>query len=74
MSQEMFSFGGRSGIETFRPYAAGDIVTHQAWGRLVIRSVVRDTEAREPEVLDCINLTTGADCITFPREILYRSL
>lgn len=70
--QQLTMLGGKFN-ETVRPYAEGDILAHKSWGRVVVKSVVRDAEAAEPEVLMCIKLENGADCITFPREILYRS-
>jgi hypothetical protein len=71
MSQ--LTFGLMSGVEKAAPYAEGDILVHKSWGRVVVRSVERDAEAREPEVLLCTNLSNGTDCIAFPREIQYRS-
>lgn len=73
MQQLGLNMGGLSGTETVAPYAQGDILMHKSWGRLVVRQVERDADAAEPEVLMCIKLSNGADCITFPREILYRS-
>ena len=71
--QLTFNMGALSGTETVAPFAAGDIVTHRTWGPLVIKSVQRDADAVEPEVLLCVKLSNGCDCVTFPREILYRS-
>lgn len=70
---QQLMFGLMSGVEKVQPYAEGDILVHKSWGRLVVKSVDRDETAAEPEVLLCIKLSDGNDCVAFPREILYRS-
>jgi hypothetical protein len=70
---QLTMLGGRFN-ETVKPFSEGDIIVHRTWGWLVIKSVDRDPEACEPEILLCVKLTDGSDCITFPREILYRSV
>jgi hypothetical protein len=61
-------------FETVRPYAPGDVLVRALNGeRVVIESVERDAEAREPEVLVCVALNDGRSVILFPREIAYRS-
>lgn len=72
-TQLTLNMGALSGIETVKPYELGDVLMHRSFGRIVVLSVVRDVEAAEPEVLMCIKQPTGAECIAFPREILYRS-
>ncbi len=70
--QTMFSFGARSGVEQFRPYAEGDIITTKSGVRMVIASL--EPEAYAEPALICIRLDTGADgCIVFPREVAWRS-
>ena len=71
MSQ--LTFGLMSGVEQAAPYALGDVLVHKTFGRIVVLDVVRDADAAEPEVLLCAKQAAGADCIAFPREILYRS-
>ena len=67
--QTMFTFGARSGVETFRPYAAGDqiVVKGERW---VIESVSDNIHG---DVLLCISLKDGRNGIWFPREVSYRA-
>lgn len=71
MSQ--LTFGLMSGVEKVAPYAEGDILVKHNGKRVVVKSVVRDVDACEPEVILAIGLETGNDCVVFPREVAYRS-
>lgn len=66
-------FGLMSGVEKVAPYAEGDILVRKRGDRVVVKGVVRDAESVEPEVLLCVSLASGNDCVVFPREVLYRS-
>jgi hypothetical protein len=67
------TFGLMSGIEQAAPYAEGDILVKHDHTRFVVTSVVRDADAKEPEVILAIRLDNGASCVLFPREVAYRS-
>jgi hypothetical protein len=73
MSNAQLTFGLMSGIEQAAPFAEGDVLVKHNGLRLVVTSVVRDAEAKEPEVILGLAFSTGATVVTFPREIAYRS-
>jgi hypothetical protein len=73
MNQLTMNLGGLSGTETVTPYAAGDVLVTNSGKRLVVTQVERDADAAQPEVLLCVRLDNGANCVVFPREIAYRS-
>jgi hypothetical protein len=73
MNNAQLTFGLMSGVEKAAPFAEGNILVKRNGLRLVVTRVERDSEACEPEVIFGIALVGGAEVITFPREIAYRS-
>ncbi len=67
------TFGLMSGVEQVVPYAEGDILVKHNGTRVVVTQVVRDEDAKEPEVILAVALDSGHNCILFPREVAYRS-
>jgi hypothetical protein len=68
-SAAQLTFGLMSGVEKFRPYAAGDVVVSRG-ERFVIESLT-DAYARPALVL--ISCVDGRQAIKFENEIDYRS-
>jgi hypothetical protein len=74
MSNAQLTFGLMSGVEPMAPYAVGDILVRaRDRVRCVVTQVERDPEAVQPEVMFCVRLDTGVNCVLYPRDVAYRS-
>lgn len=72
MSKQLSMFGARSGVETFRPYAHGDVIVKSDGSRFVVIANVPDAYARP--ALACVSLAHGGNAIVFVDEVAYRSV
>lgn len=69
--QTLFTFGARSGTETFEPWVAGDVLLTQKGVRCLIDQVDENTHGL---VFVCTNLATGGTHIVLEREVAARVL
>jgi len=69
--KQLTMFGAKSGTETFRPIAEGDVIVTHSSARHFVTKVDDNVNGA---VFLTIRVSDGVECIVVEREVAYRSL